>query len=123
VANQIRLDSVNVGAGGVQGVWLRHDIETRHERLLRLEQQAREKTIVPSRKRFRLLERYRSDFRSRHLEASRPASCSTRTRVTGERSKGLGKVYVQVLVDVSWSFSFAKVYTSKNANHRSRPSQ
>ena len=27
VANQLRLDNVNVSSGGVRGVWLRHDIE------------------------------------------------------------------------------------------------
>jgi hypothetical protein len=44
LANQLRLDNVNVSAGGVRGVWLRHDIETRHKRLMRLERYAREKT-------------------------------------------------------------------------------
>src|SRR5690606_28491275 len=34
VANQLRLAGVNVGVGGVRGVWLRHDIETRYKRLL-----------------------------------------------------------------------------------------
>jgi hypothetical protein len=48
MANQLRLENVNVSAGGVRGVWLRHDIETRHKRLLRLESHAREKTIVLS---------------------------------------------------------------------------
>ena len=27
VANQLRLEDVNVSAGGVRGVWLRHDLE------------------------------------------------------------------------------------------------
>ena len=45
MANQLRLDNVNVSSGGVRGVWLRHGIETRHKRLMRLERHAREKTF------------------------------------------------------------------------------
>lgn len=30
VANELRLQNVNVSAGGVRGVWLRHEIETAH---------------------------------------------------------------------------------------------
>jgi len=35
--------------------------------------------------------------------------------------QGLGKVYVQVVVDVFWSLAFAKVYTSKMLDHGVRP--
>src|SRR5262249_15666422 len=38
VANQLRLDGLTVSPSGVRGVWLRHDLETRLKRLLRLEQ-------------------------------------------------------------------------------------
>src|SRR5437867_3320296 len=37
VANELRLQGVNVGVSGVRGVWSRHDLETRLKRLLRLE--------------------------------------------------------------------------------------
>jgi transposase InsO family protein len=113
VANQLRLDNVNVSAGGVRGVWLRHDIETRHKRLLRLERHAREKTFVLSDEQIRLLERHSSDFRCRHVEASRPGELLNQDTFYWGTLKGVGKVYVQVLVDVSCSFAFAKVYTSK----------
>jgi transposase InsO family protein len=113
VANQLRLDNVNVSAGGVRGVWLRHDIETRHKRLMRLERHAREKTFVLSDAQIRLLEQHSSDFRSRHVEASRPGELLNQDTFYWGTLKGVGKVYVQVIVDVSCSFAFAKVYTSK----------
>jgi hypothetical protein len=63
------LDQVNVGAGGVRDVWLRHDIETRHKRPAA----ARENTIRVSDEQLRLLQRPSSDFPSRHTwRASRP---------------------------------------------------
>jgi len=113
VANQLRLDNVNVSSGGVRGVWLRHDIETRHKRLMRLERHARENTFVLSEAQIRLLERHSSDFRSRHVEASRPGELLNQDTFYWGTLKGVGKVYVQVIVDVSCSFAFAKVYTSK----------
>jgi transposase InsO family protein len=94
-------------------VWLRHDIETRHKRLMRLEQHARQKTFVLSDAQIRLLERHSSDFRSRHVEASRPGELLNQDTFYWGTLKGVGKVYVQVIVDVSCSFAFAKVYTSK----------
>ena len=61
----------------------------------------------------KLLERHSSDFRSRHVEASRPGELLNQDTFYWGTLKGVGKVYVQVLVDVSCSFAFAKVYTSK----------
>ena len=60
----------------------------------------------------RLLERHSSDFRSRHVEASRPGELLNQDTFYWGTLKGVGKVYVQVIVDVSCSFAFAKVYTS-----------
>src|SRR5215470_9013813 len=58
VANQLRLQNVVVSSGGVRGVWLRHDLETRHKRLLRLERTAREQTLTLSEEQILLLERH-----------------------------------------------------------------
>lgn len=41
VANDLRLEGVNVSPSGVRGVWLRADLETRYKRLMRLEMTAR----------------------------------------------------------------------------------
>ena len=61
----------------------------------------------------RLLERHSSDYRSRHVEASRPGELLKQDTFYWGTLNGVGKVYVQVIVDVSCSFAFAKVYTSK----------
>jgi transposase InsO family protein len=113
VANELRLQNVNVSAGGVRGVWLRHDIETRHKRLLRLEKHVRETPVVLTEHQMRLLEKHSVDFRCRHVEASRPGELLNQDTFYWGTLKGVGKVYVQVVVDVACSFGFAKVYTSK----------
>ena len=113
VANELRLQNVNVGSSGVRGVWLRHDLETRHKRLLRLERQSQETTYVLTDEQIRLLERHSVDFRFRHVEASRPGELLNQDTFFWGYLKGVGKVYVQVVIDVFCSLAFAKIYTSK----------
>lgn len=114
VANQLRLEGLTVSPSGVRGVWLRHDLETRVKRLLRLEQAvAQDTTLVLAEEQVRLLERHSVDFRCRHVEARQPGELLNQDTFYWGTLKGVGKVYVQVVVDVFCSFAFAKVYTSK----------
>jgi transposase InsO family protein len=113
VANELRLAGVTVSPSGVRGVWLRHDLETRIKRLLRLERTAREDTLVLTASQIELLERHSPEFRMRHVEASRPGELLNQDTFYWGTLKGVGKVYVQVVVDVFCSLAFAKVYNSK----------
>jgi transposase InsO family protein len=97
VANELRLQGLNVSPTGVRSVWLRYDLGTRHKRLLRLEREAQEETY----------------FRCRHVETSRPGELLNQDTFYWGTLKGVGKVYVQVVVDTFCSLAFAKVYTSK----------
>lgn len=113
VANELRLEGVDVSPTGVRGVWLRHDLETRTKRLLRLEREAQQETFVLTEQQIALLERYSADFRCRHVESSRPGELLNQDTFYWGTLKGVGKVYVQVVVDVFCSLAFAKLYTSK----------
>lgn len=113
VANELRLQGVTVSSSGVRGVWVRNSIETRYRRLLRLEKSSQESTFVLSEDQIRLLERHSVDFRCRHVEASRPGELLNQDTFFWGTLKGVGKVYVQVVVDVFCSLGFAKVYNSK----------
>jgi transposase InsO family protein len=113
VANELRLQEVNISSGGVRGVWLRHDLETRHKRLLRLEKASQDSTIVLTDEQIQLLERHSVDFRCRHVESSRPGELLNQDTFYWGTLKGVGKVYVQVVVDTFCSLAFAKLYTAK----------
>ena len=113
IANELRLKGVNVSSTGVRGVWLRHDLAHRSQRLLRLEKQARGETILLSEEQIRLLERHSCDFRMRHIEVDAPGELLNQDTFYWGTLKGVGKVYVQVVVDAFCSLAFAKVYTSK----------
>jgi hypothetical protein len=113
VANELRLAGINVSPTGVRGVWLRHDLETRTKRLLRLEREAQQQTFVLTERQIALLERHSADFRCRHVESTRPGELLNQDTFYWGTLKGVGKVYVQVVVDVFCSLAFAKLYTSK----------
>ena len=113
IANELRLQGVDVSPSGVRGVWLRHDLETRYKRLLRLEAEAREQTHVLTEEQIRLLERHSPEFRMRHVETSAPGELLNQDTFYWGTLKGVGKVYVQVVIDAFCSLAFAKVYTSK----------
>jgi transposase InsO family protein len=113
VANELRLEGVDVSPTGVRGVWLRHDLETRTKRLLRLEREAQQDTFVLTEQQIALLERHSADFRCRHVESSRPGELLNQDTFYWGTLKGVGKVYVQVVVDVFCSLAFGKLYTSK----------
>ena len=113
VANQLRLQGTEVSPSGVRGVWQRHDLLTRHKRLLRLEAQARDTTFVLSDEQMRLLERAGSEVLPQHVESNAPGELLNQDTFYWGTLKGVGKVYVQVVVDTFCSLAFAKVYTSK----------
>ena len=113
VANELRLQAVQVSPSGVRGVWLRHSLETRMQRLLRLEKTVQDDAFVLSEEQIELLERHSPDFRCRHVEVSRPGELLNQDTFYWGTLKGVGKVYVQVVIDAFCSLAFAKLYTSK----------
>lgn len=113
VANELRLQGVSVSSSGVRGVWSRHDIETRYKRLMRLEAHARDDTFLLSEEQVKLLERHSADFTCRHVESSAPGELLNQDTFYWGTLKGVGKVYVQVVIDTFCSLGFAKVYNSK----------
>lgn len=113
VSHELMLKGVQVSSGGVRGVWSRHKLLTKHERLLRLEKSVAERRIELSDDQVRLLERFSPEFRERHIE----------TRHTGElvavdtffvgHLKGVGKVYLQSVIDCHSRYAWGRLYTSK----------
>lgn len=113
VAQELTLKGIQVSSGGVRGVWSRHDLLTRHQRLLRLEKHVSGKKIEPGDEQVRLLERFSPEFRERHIE----------TRYTGDpvavdtffvgHLKGIGRVYLQSVIDCHSRYAWGRLYTSK----------
>lgn len=113
VEQELRLKGIQVSSGGVRGVWQRHDLLTKHERLLRLEKETAQRTITLSDEQTRLLERFSPEFRERHIEAPHTGALVAVDTFFVGSLKGVGKVYMQSVIDCHSRYAWARLYTSK----------
>jgi transposase InsO family protein len=113
VAHELALRGLQVSAGGVRGVWSRHDLLTKHERLLRLERSTAERTIELTAEQAKLLERFSPEFRERHIEAPHTGALVAVDTFFVGHLKGVGRVYLQTAIDCHSRYSWAKLYTNK----------
>jgi transposase InsO family protein len=113
VAQQLVLRGLQVSSGGVRGVWQRHGLLTKHDRLLRLEKATAERTLTLSDEQIRLLERFSPEFRERHIEAPHTGALVAVDTFFVGVLKGVGKVYLQTAIDCHSRHAWARLYPNK----------
>ena len=113
VAQQLALQGVQVSSGGVRGVWSRHEMLTRHERLLRLEGTVRERRLELSDEQIRALERFSPEFRDRHIETAHTGELVAVDTFFVGTLKGVGRVYLQSVIDCFSRHAWGRLYTNK----------
>ena len=99
VAQELGLKGVQVSSNGVRGVWGRHNLMTKEQRLLRLEEHARKRKIKLSEEQIRLLERFDPEFRDRHIVVKYPGELLGVDTFFVGSLKGVGRVYMQSVID------------------------
>ncbi len=113
VADELMLRGIQVSSGGVRGVWMRNDLQTRHHRLLRLEETVRKRKIKLSDEQIQALERFDPEYRERHIEVNATGELVAVDTFFAGTLKGVGKVYIQTVLDCFSRFVWARLYTSK----------
>ena len=113
VAQELMLKGVQVSSGGVRGVWSRHNLLTKQERLLRLEQATAERKIELSEEQIRLLERFSPEFRERQIETKHTGDLVAVDTFFVGTLKGVGKVYLQTAIDCFSRYAWARLYPNK----------
>lgn len=113
VANELALRSIQVSSTGVRGVWSRHGLLSRHDRLLRLEQATAERPIQLSDEQVEALERFSPEFRERHIEAHYTGDLVAVDTFFVGHLKGVGKVYLQSAIDCASRYAWGRLYTNK----------
>ena len=113
VAQELVLRGVQVSSGGVRGVWQRHGLLTKHDRLLRLEKATAERQISLTDEQVRLLERFSPEFRERHIEAPHTGALVAVDTFFVGVLKGVGKVYLQTAIDCASRYAWARLYPNK----------
>jgi len=97
----------------VRGVWSRHKLLTKHERLLRLEKTMREQRIELNDEQIRLLERFSPEFRERHIETHYTGDLVAVDTFFVGTLKGIGRIYMQSVIDCYSRHAWGRLYTSK----------
>ena len=113
IADQLALEGLSVCPTTVRNVWIKENLETKYKRLLRLEEQLIEEGFELTEEQIKLLEKSNPEFAERHVESDYPGYLLCQDTFYVGRLKGVGRLYLQAVVDTYGSYAFAKLYTSK----------
>jgi transposase InsO family protein len=113
VSDQLRLEAVAVSPGTIRNIWIKEDLETRYKRLLRLEEEKNGLEMELTEEQIRLLEKANPCFRERKVESLYPGYLLSQDTFMVGTIKGIGRIYLQAVIDTYGSFAFGKLYTSK----------
>jgi transposase InsO family protein len=109
----LKLDGVSVSSPTIQSILIKHEMGTRFQRLLKLEDQAATEGFELTPEQIRAVEKANPAFRERHIESTRPGELLAADTFFVGSFKGVGKVYLHTVVDTYGSYAFGFLHTSK----------
>jgi transposase InsO family protein len=113
VSQQLLLRGVHIGVGAIRGIWIRNEMLSKHQRLLRLEKHYREHNIQLTEQHIVLLEKFDPEYRERHIQADFTGQLVALDTFMVGNLKGIGKIYLQTVVDCHSRLAFGHLYNSK----------
>ncbi len=113
LSDRLKLEGLSVSSPTVKNILIKHGLGSRYERLLKLEERAAAQEIALTAEQVALIEKNNPCFRERHVESSRPGELLAQDTFYVGRLKGVGKVYLHVIVDTYGSYAFGFLHTTK----------
>jgi transposase InsO family protein len=113
LSSMLKLEDINVSSPTIQNILIKHNMGSKYERLLKLEEQASKKAIQLTPEQMAQIEKYNPCFRERHVESSRPGELLCQDTFYVGTLKGVGRVYLHAVVDTFSSYAFGFLHTSK----------
>jgi transposase InsO family protein len=113
LSDLLALEGKSVSSPTVQGILIKHGLGSKYERLLKLEEKAATTPIQLTGEQVAAIEKANPCFRERHVESSAPGELLSQDTFHVGTLKGVGKVYLQVVVDTYGSYAFGFLHTSK----------
>jgi transposase InsO family protein len=113
LSDQLKLEGISVSSPTIQNILIKHEMGSKYERLLKLEEQVLEKAIELTPEQVMLIEKANPCYRERHIESNRPGEVLTQDTFYVGQLKGVGKVYLHAVVDTYGSYAFGFLHTSK----------
>jgi transposase InsO family protein len=113
VRRHVEVGGVSVSSPTIQSILIKHEMGSKYDRWLKLEEQASQKAIELTGEQVAFIEKQNPYFRERHVESSRPGELLSQDTFYVGRLKGVGKVYLHGMVDTYGSYAFGFLHTSK----------
>lgn len=113
VSDHLRLEGISVNPGTIRNIWIKENLEPKYKRLLRLEEEKNGQEMELTEEQIKLLEKANPCFRERKVESPYPGYLLSQDTFMVGTLKGIGRIYLQAVVDTYGSFAFGKLYTSK----------
>lgn len=113
ISHHLKLTGNYVSGPTVQRILHKNGLSTMYDRLFRLEEQAASQPLKLSAEQMAMIEKANPCVRERHIESSRPGELLAQDTFYVGHLKGVGKVYMNVVVDTYGSYAFALLHTGK----------
>jgi hypothetical protein len=116
VSNELNKKGIQISDGGVRGVWSRHDLLRKKERLKRLERYSAETGKILTEAQVAALENAKEEKEAHgEIETFHPGFLLGQDTYYVGYIKGVGKIYQQTGIDTFSNVGFAKLYEDKTA--------
>lgn len=113
LCNSLALEGIKISYPTIQNIFNKHEMGTRYERLLKLEEHSLGHLIELSPQQVDWMEKSNPCFRERHIESSRPGKVLSQDTFYVGVLKGVGRVYLHAVVDTYSSYAFSFLHTTK----------
>ncbi len=113
----LKLADISVSGITIQKILDKNGLSTQYDRLLRLEELASGNQIELTAEQVRAIEKANPCYKERHVESSRPGELLSQDTFYVGHLKGVGKVYLQAVVDTYCSYAFGYLHTGKLPEH------
>ena len=113
LSDTLKLGGVSVSSPTVQDILIKNGLGRRYDRLLKLEEKAAQDGLELTVEQVAMIEKNNPCFRERHVASSRPGELLSQDTFYVGRLKGVGRVYLHVVVDTYGSYAFGFLHTTK----------
>lgn len=113
LSDTLKLQGISVSSPVIQNILIKHGMASRYDRWLKLEQKRAGEAMELTAEQVVFIEKQNPTFRERHVESSRPGELLCQDTFYVGRLKGVGRVYLHVVVDTFSSHAFGFLHTTK----------
>jgi transposase InsO family protein len=113
LCDSLALEGIKISYPTIQNILNKHDMGSRYERLLKLEERSLSHEIELSPQQVAWIEKANPCFRERHIESSRPGEVLSQDTFYVGVLKGVGRVCLHAVVDTYGSYAFGFLHTTK----------